>query len=192
MTANPYARDVVTGERYTVPGNTTYEQWKAQQDALHGAGTVNLQRKMSYNASADMVQFERYKEMFKGRDFPNSLDAFQQMKYYDVDRWESYKAIACIKNYLQQKLSYVWNGEKSFIPQYTKFTGVVTMAGVGTDTAIRDIERLVDTYHIPAEEWKKQAGKITSDRYIFDLHWYEADDGLQREIKLKNRTERKK
>ena len=86
----------------------------------------------------------------------------------------------------------VWNGEKSFIPQYAKFTNVITMAGAGTDTAIRDIERLVDTYHIPAEEWKKQAAKVTSDKYIFDLHWYEADDGLQREIKLKNRTERKK
>lgn len=50
----------------------------------------------------------------------------------------------------------------------------------------------MDTYHIPAGEWKKQAGKVTSDKYIFDLHWYEADDGLQREVKLKNRTERKK
>lgn len=187
-----WARDVVTGETFKVPGNMTYEEWKAQQDAKWGEGTVDLRRKMSYNYATDKAQFERYKGMFKGRDFPNSLDAFQQMKYTDIDRWESYKAIARTKNHLQQKLSYVWNGEKSFIPQYAKFTNVITMAGAGTDTAIRDIERLVDTYHIPAEEWKKQAAKVTSDKYIFDLHWYEADDGLQREIKLKNRTERKK
>ena len=31
-----YARDAVTGERFKVPGNMTYDQWKAQQDALHG------------------------------------------------------------------------------------------------------------------------------------------------------------
>lgn len=187
-----YARDAVTGDRFKVPGNMTYEEWKAKQDEIHGAGTVDLERKKSYNFSADKAQFERYKSMFKGRDFPKSLDAFQQMKYTDVERWESYKAIARTKKHLQQKLSYAWNGEKSFIPQYAKFSNVVTMAGAGTDTPIRDIERLVDTYHIPAEEWKKQAGKVASDKYIFDLHWYEADDGLQREVKLKNRTERKK
>lgn len=192
ITSERWARDVVTGRTFKVPGDMTYAEWKAQQDAKWGEGTVDLRRKMSYNYATDKAQFERYKGMFKGRDFPNSLDAFQQMKYTDIDRWESYKAIARTKNHLQQGLSYVWNGEKSFIPRYAKFTNVVTMAGAGTDTAIRDIERLVDTYHIPAEEWKKQAGKVTSDKYIFDLHWYEADDGLQREIKLKNRTERKK
>lgn len=142
-----YARDAITGERYKVPDDMTYEQWKAEQERLHGAGAVDLQRKMSYNYAADKAQFERYKDMFKGGDFPKNLDAFQQMKYTDIERWESYKAIARTKNHLQQKLSYVWNGEKSFIPQYTEFSNVVTMAGAGTDTPIRDIERLCG--HLP-------------------------------------------
>lgn len=185
------ARDA-NGEVYYVPDDMTFDEWKAEQDRFHGAGTVDLKRKMNYNYATDKAQFERYRGMFKGSDFPKGLDAFQQMKYTDIERWENYKAIARTKNHLQQKLSYVWNGEKSFIPQYAKFSNVVTIAGAGTEKAIRDIERLVDTYHIPAEEWKKRAGKVTSDKYIFDLHWYEADDGLQREVKLKNRTERKR
>jgi SPP1 gp7 family putative phage head morphogenesis protein len=187
-----FARDAVNGESFKVPGSMTYADWKAQQDKLYGAGTVDLEQKKSYNYSTDLSQFERYKDVFKGTDFPTSLDAFQQMKYTDADRWESYKAIARTKNQLQQKLSYAWNGEKKFISQYAKFSHVKTMAGNGTDTPIRDVERLVDTYRIPAEKWKKQAGRVDSDKYIFDLHWYEADDGIQREVKLKSRTERKK
>lgn len=33
MTGERWGRDVVTGETFKVPGNMTYEQWKAQQDA---------------------------------------------------------------------------------------------------------------------------------------------------------------
>ena len=113
------------------------------------------------------------------------------MKYIDAERWERYKAIARTKKHLQQKLSYVWNGEKSFIPQYAKFSKVSTIAGAGTDKPIRDIARLVAVYHSPADTWKKRSGRVDSDRYIFDLHWYEADDGLQREVKLKHKRERK-
>lgn len=198
----PYFEDMEgIGERWTrnidgttqkVPADMSFEEWKKLQGKIYGADTVTLQRKKAFNYAADKDQFERYKSLFYGRDFPKSLDAFQQMKYTDIDRWERYKAIVRAKKHLQQKLSYVWDGEKNFIPQYAKFSKVVTMAGAGTDSPIRDVNRLVSTYHIPAEEWKKQAGKVSSDKYIFDVHWYEADDGIQREVKLKNRTERKK
>ena len=33
--------------------------------------------------------------------------------------------------------------------------------------------------------------KITSAKYVFDVHWYERDDGIQHDVKLKNRTEKK-
>ena len=186
-----YARDAVTGEHFKVSGNMTYDQWKAQQDALHGQGTVDKMRKISYNETADKAQFKRYKAMF-GAEFPKSLDAFQRMKYNDPERWEHFKAIARSKNHLRQQLGYVWNGEKLFIPRYAKFEKVTTMAGAGAKKPIKDINRLLNSYGSTSDKWKKQAGKVSSDRYTFDVHWYECDDGIQHDVKLKNRTEKKK
>lgn len=174
-----------------LPGDMSYKQWKAWQDEIHGAGYVDQQRKLSYNKTADKAQFQRYKAMF-GADFPRSLDAFQQMKYNDPERWEHFKAIARSKNHLQQQLGYVWNGEKLFIPQYARFEKVMTMAGAGAEKQIRDIDRLVNSYGSTPEKWKKQAGKVSSDKYTFDVHWYECDDGIQHDVKLKSRTEKKK
>lgn len=185
-----YARDAKTGERYKLPKDTTYNEWKAMQDAAYGSGTVDKLRKIGYNESADKSQFERYKSLMDD-DFPATFEAFQKLKYDNPELWESYKTLARSKNYLQQKLNYVWNGEKCFIPKHTKFEKVVTMAGKDTDTAIRCVDRLVETYGGKADEWQKRAGKVTSDKYIFDLHWYESD-GVQYEVKLKNRKERKR
>lgn len=94
--------------------------------------------------------------------------------------------------HLQNKLSYEWKGEKNFIPQNTKFSKITTIAGKGSDEAIGDIKRLIRNYGGSADEWKKQAGKINSAKYVFDVHWYERDDGIQHDVKLKNRTEKKK
>lgn len=186
-----YAQDVVTGKAIKLEPGATYEDWRKMQDELHGAGTVEKYRKMSYNIKADKAQFERYKAMF-GSEFPKSLEAFQQMKYNDAERWEHFKSIARSKNHLQQQLGYVWNGEKMFIPQYSKFEKVTTMAGAGTETPIRDIDRLLNEYGSTADKWKKQAGKVSSDKYVFDVHWYECEDGIQHDVKLKNRTEKKR
>ena len=92
--------------------------------------------------------------------------------------------------FLQNKLCYNINGEKLFIPERSKFENVVTIAGNGGKKPINDINRLVSTYGGNENSWKKQAGKINSEKYIFDIHWYEKDS-IQYEAKLKNRTERK-
>lgn len=86
-----FARDAVTRERFTVPRSMTYEQWKAKQDALHGAGTVARERKKSYNTSADTKQWGRYIEML-GRNAPATFGKFQALKY--GDEWEAFKAYA--------------------------------------------------------------------------------------------------
>ena len=92
--------------------------------------------------------------------------------------------------YLQQQLNYVWHGEKNFIPQYAEFDEVSTIAGMGTERRINDINRLTNVYLGTADEWKKQAGIISSQKYIFDVHWYEKGDGIQHDLKLKYRKER--
>lgn len=77
-----YARDAKTGERYKLPKDTTYNEWKAMQDAAYGSGTVDKLRKIGYNESADKSQFERYKALL-GDKAPKSFEAFQQIKYGD-------------------------------------------------------------------------------------------------------------
>ena len=184
------ARDAVTGERYKLPKDTAYKQWKEMQDAAHGAEAVDKMRKMSYNESADKAQFERYKNLF-GAEFPKTFEAFQKLKYGTPDVWEDFKARARTKNYLQEQLAYVWNGEKCFLPKNAHFDAVVTMAGYGAKDPIRIVDRLISDYGGAVDDWRKRAGRITSDKYIFDVHWYEKD-GVQYEPKLKNRKERKK
>ena len=39
------ARDVKTGEKFDLPADTTYEQWKEMQDSKYGKGTVDIERK---------------------------------------------------------------------------------------------------------------------------------------------------
>lgn len=93
------------------------------------------------------------------------------------------------KKYLQGQLSYVYNGEKEFIPSRTAFGSVKTIAGTGSDTILRAARRLAEKYGGAPGEWSKFAGKIESGKYIFDVHWYERA-GKQYEVKLKIRKEK--
>ncbi|MBR4863045.1 MAG: minor capsid protein [Oscillospiraceae bacterium] len=86
-----YARDAETGERFKIPGNMTYEQWRAKQNELHGDGAVEKMRTMSYNESADKAQFSRYTDVL-GELAPNSFADFRQLKYSDPDGWAAAKA----------------------------------------------------------------------------------------------------
>lgn len=93
------------------------------------------------------------------------------------------------KKSLQGQLSYVYNGGKDFIPTGTDFSNVKTIAGAGSDTALRAAHRLAEKYGGASGEWSKFAGKVESDKYIFDVHWYERS-GKQYEMKLKMRKEK--
>ena len=75
-----YARDAETGQRYKLPKDTTYKQWKQMQDAAHGSGFVDKKRKMGYNTSTDTKQFEAYKARL-GDEAPKSFADFQKLKY---------------------------------------------------------------------------------------------------------------
>lgn len=77
-----YARDVLTGERYKLPKDTTYEQWLQLQDEKYGAGTVDKTRRMEYNESADIDQYARYRERL-GTDAPKTFEEFRRIKYSD-------------------------------------------------------------------------------------------------------------
>ncbi len=119
-----------------------------------------------------------------------ALDEYHQKEYTTFPAKDATEHISK-RIHLQQKLDYVWNGENCFIPEKTEFSAVTTIAGLNSDKPIHDVDRLVNVYRINADEWRKRAGRIDSDQYVFDLHWYEAGDGVQREVKLKFRKERR-
>lgn len=80
------ARDAVTDEMFYVPSDMTYREWKVIQDGKHGAGTVDLQRKMRYNELKDSDQYVAYRERL-GNDAPKSFAEFQRIKYNDKEQY---------------------------------------------------------------------------------------------------------
>lgn len=101
-----YARDVVTGEKYEVPGSMKYPEWKAKQDAAHGAGTVDLERKKAYNMGTDKAQLERYQQLLGKSGSLRGIEAFQKIKYEDPDGYAALKIAYADKNIQKRIVSH--------------------------------------------------------------------------------------
>lgn len=91
-------------------------------------------------------------------------------------------------DYLQKSFSYVhpYTNKKEFIPKGAIFKDVKT---IYKGDEIRVIHKLTEKYGGEVCQWQKRVGKIESDIYIFDMHWYERD-GKQYDMKLKNRKDK--
>lgn len=85
-----FARDAKTKQGYRVPANTTYAEWKAQQDAAYGKGFVDRQRSKRYNYATDKAQHQAYKTRL-GKEVPRKFDDFQAIKYDNPDQWAALK-----------------------------------------------------------------------------------------------------
>lgn len=114
-----YARDAETGERYKVPGNMTYKQWKAKQDEIHGAGTVDYQRRLSYNETADRAQWKSYKERLRG-EVPRKFSDFQALKYKDPALYNELKGLYAYKGRVPEATKADFSAYKA-----VKATGVI-------------------------------------------------------------------
>lgn len=180
------ARDPVTGKTNTVPANMTYDEWYKKN--VKGKPEAKLNEKMVQNRSADRRQLERYKEAL-GADAPKTLDSFQKMKYADGEGWEILKDRYKNRDFLQEQLQYQHDGQNLFIPSKSAIRHTTTIAGDGVETELRAASRLAEKYGGYPQEWKKQAGQIRSDKYMFDVHWYELN-GKQYDMKVKMRKER--
>ena len=176
------------GTSYEVPDDMTYTEWKKTQDEKYGEGTVDTVRKMNYNKSEDQKQYDKYKKVL-GKEATKKLEDFQNIKYFEPEKYADLKRKYSKTDGLQAQLQYIFNGEKLFIPNRSKFDNTKVIAGSGSDTPIRVVDKLVEKYGGKPTDWAKKVGKITSDKYIFDVHWYEKD-GKQYEMKLKHRKER--
>lgn len=137
---------------------------------------------------ADIRQHREYRAVL-GKEVPKDFDKFREMKYNDPEKWKKAQESYRNRFYLQERLDYVVNGEKLFIPQKAKLESVRTIAGAGSKTPLRVADSLAKQYGGSAMEWKKKVGKIESDKYVFDIHWYELN-GVQYRAKVKERRDR--
>lgn len=186
------ARDPVTGKHRRIPGDMTYEDWKKQVDETHGGGTWETERKKVLNRAADRRQYDKYRETLGKKNLPKTLDGFQQLKYNKSKEWEELKRRYRYENqpYLQKQLVYkLPNGETAFIPGQSIISASRTIAGAGSKVKLRVEPRLIEAYGGQQGEWKKRVGKIESEQYVFDVHWYELA-GVQYESKVKHRSDK--
>lgn len=173
------------GKTYNVPSNMTYKDWyekhiKTSNDAL-------IKEKMINNKAPDKKQHKKYREVL-GKDVPRTFAQFQEMKYNDVDKFNIMKKKVLISSgkSLQSQLQYRENGKNEFIPSGASFKYVKPIAGKGAPTHIRIVDKLVKKYGGEKDEWSKMVGSIESDKYLFDVHWYQIGE-KQYDVKLKHR-----
>lgn len=169
-----------------------YTEWKQDKINKIGKEKYEIEEKKVRNTSSDKKQYARYKEIL-GKKVPKTLEGFQELKYNDIEKWESLKQDYALYNKqstLQERLDYVINEEESFIPANTKITNVKIIAGNGSEVELRSKQMLSDRFGGEIDKWSKKVGKIESEKYTFDVHWNEYN-GKQHIPKVKSRKEKK-
>lgn len=111
------ARDPETGKTCEVPADMTYEEWHAEY--IEKNPKKALAEKKERKRKADYEQYERYKNVL-GKDVPDSLDSFQEMKYNDREKWKYTKEIYRDVNWQSKALQNHTSGEVRKVPFVSK------------------------------------------------------------------------
>lgn len=169
-----YARDAVTGERFKVPKDMTYEQWRAKQNELYGAGTVEKLRTMSYNESADQEQLKKYQKLLGKKGSLRGIEAFQNLKYNDPDGYAVLKTAYAdkgIQTRLRSNPAYTTlkvGQQGKHIRGHNNYTEGRSYLTVSMDEAQELIKQYAGTGEIKRDNSGKWTHKefVTADRVI--------------------------
>lgn len=82
------ALDPATGKGITVPGTMTYQQWYDKY--VKNSPEAKLEEKKVKNRAADRREYQKYQEIL-GKNAPESLVKFQDIKYTDSEKWNALK-----------------------------------------------------------------------------------------------------
>lgn len=77
-------------------------------------------------------------------------------------------------------------GTYTFIPKNTEITNIIEIAGKNSKI-FRNATKYAELYGGSTDDWSKRAGKIESDKYTFDIHWVQGENGIMTEWKIKNK-----
>ncbi|MCH3972104.1 MAG: polymorphic toxin type 50 domain-containing protein [Oscillospiraceae bacterium] len=80
------ACDPETGKNYMVPAGMTYEGWRRSIAEKYGADSIRTAQKKYWNRKSDAEQMKAMRKVL-GKDVPNRIADFQQLKYNDDDSW---------------------------------------------------------------------------------------------------------
>ena len=147
----------------------------------------------------DGYEPEKLKEIYdnaEGTKWQEKLRSMQREKYEEYKdeinarRGEVFRIKR--KKSLNEQLQFTYNGDTSFIPKHTIIQDFHVIAGRDSNTELRIAKTLADKYHNQPTDWNKMVGKIESDKYVFDIHWYEDEKGVMHEPKIKYMKERSK
>lgn len=96
------------------------------------------------------------------------------------------------KRSLSKQLAFLEDdGTRSFIPKNAIITSTKVIAGKGSRTPFRKAKIFSEKYGHKPETWKKCVGQINSEKYQFDIHWYEVSSKRMYDPKIKNIKRRK-
>lgn len=81
------ARNPETGRNYKVPVDMNYEEWRKSISEKYGTNGIQTAQKKYWNRKTDTEQMKAIRKVL-GKDAPNNIADFQNLKYNDADRWE--------------------------------------------------------------------------------------------------------
>lgn len=83
------------------------------------------------------------------------------------------------------------SGKLTFIPKNAIISNTKVIAGKDVKKVFRNAQKYADTYGGSKDDYSKIAGKIESDKYIFDIHFVKDNRGNEYDFKLKSKTEKR-
>lgn len=142
------ARDPETGKTYEVPADMTYGEWHAGYIEKNPGKA--LAEKKERNRKADSEQYERYKAVL-GKDAPDSLDSFQEMKYNDGERFSLLKGY---KKSLERGMISPLSGFENYVNIHSRIEkeiiGIETIDGIKISIQSKHfLERVIGTMEDP-------------------------------------------
>lgn len=127
---------------------------------------------------------DKTREFVKGIDRSLSQKIVQNSKKIEKNKEMLYNSIIP----LDKKLGFIDNnGIQTFIPKGAEITNTVEIAGRNSKE-FRNANKYVELYSGKLQDWSKRVGKIESDKYIFDVHWVQGENGIFTDWKIKSKN----
>ena len=124
-----------------------------------------------------------------GKKYQNNISTIQSGKYSKAITSSGLPKVLKLPNdTLKQTADVRFPKINMVVPKGSELSSVVVLAGAGTSTPIKDIQRLVSQYPNfgDALGWQKKAGVVITEHFRYEVHWYENTGGVPSgEVKTK-------
>lgn len=145
------------------------------------------------------VRLQRQRQLYKdfnkaGKLRPTSVNTnvygYNKDRYNEEVKSRKFRDIYTEKRFMQSRLDYInpITNFKEFIPSKTIINH---SKAIYKGDEIRVVNKLCEKYGGKPNEWSKMVGRVDSELYYFDVHWYEKNN-IQYEMKFKHKSRRKK